>query len=194
MYKLKVDYKSIFKKGVPKLDEDYLDALICGYQGSGKSYFAIYNVEKYLTRKKVVYTNIKSYKSKVHEVKYLTSIENVYQIEGDYNSIYILDECGKTFPKDCRIDKQFYGWLQQSRKHNRHVYMIFQEYIMVPNWIRGVCNKIYTTSTGLGLCKTNVGYPVLDKETFEWGIENLGTYYYKRNKSITDLYDTRESI
>ena len=194
MYKFKIDFRSMIRKSPPKLDEDYLDSLICGYQGSGKSYFGIYNIEKYLQRKPIVYTNIKTYKSKTHTVKLLEDIERVYEIENDYNCIFILDECAKHFPKDCKIDKKFYGWLQQSRKHNRHVFMIFQEYIMVPNWIRGVCNKVYTTYTKFGLCFTDVGIPILDKETYEWGIDNLGTYIYKRNKSITNLYDTRESI
>lgn len=192
--KIKINFRSMIKKAPPKLDEDYLDALICGYQGSGKSYFGIFNIEKYLSRKKVVYTNIKTYHSAIHEVKYLQSIEEVYEKEDDYNSIFLLDECGKTFPKDCRIDKKFYGWLQQSRKHNRHVFMIFQEYLMVPNWIRGVCNKVYITRNKMGLCLTDVGTPMLDKDTYEWGIDNLGTYIYKRNKDIADLYDTRESI
>lgn len=190
---IKINYKSFFKKSPPSLKEDYLDALCCGYQGSGKTYFTIFNTETYLKRKKVVYTNIKSYKSLEHEVKYLENYREVFNIE-DYDSIFILDECGKLFPKDSRIDKEFYGWLQQSRKHNRHVFLIFQEYIMVPNWIRGVCNKVYSTSKKLGLCITEVGNPVLDKETFEWTYDVIGCFIYKRNINITNLYDSRESV
>lgn len=191
--KIKIDYKSFFRKKPKDLNEDYLDALCCGYQGSGKTYFTIYDCEVYLTRKKIVYTNIKSYKSLEHEVKYLENYREVYNIE-DFNSIFILDECGKIFPKDCKIDKDFYGWLQQSRKHNRHVFLIFQEYLMVPNWIRGVCNKVYSTSKKLSFCFTEVGNPVLDKDTFEWTYDPIGLYIYKRNIKYTSLYDSREAV
>lgn len=192
--KVRIDFKSLVRKSPPTIEEDFLDSLVCGYQGSGKTYWAIYNCEKYLTRKKTLYTNIKSYKSLVHEVKYLENYREIYEVGEDYNAIFIIDECGKIFPKDSKIDKEFYGWLQQSRKHNRHVFLIYQEYIMVPNWIRGVCNRVYNTSKKLNLCITEVGIPILDKETYEWSYTPVGTYIYKRNIKYSKLYDTRESI
>ena len=51
----------------------------------------------------------------------------------------------KKYTKDSHIDKAFYSWLQQSRKHNRQVYLITQEYLQVPQWLRGVANLVYTT-------------------------------------------------
>lgn len=100
------------------------------------------------------------------------------------------------FPKDCKIDKQFYEYLQHSRKTNRYVYLIFQEYYMVPNWIRGVATHVYTTRKVplLNVCLTTYGIPILDAETKEWGIQELMILIYKRNKSIAKLYDTNEIL
>lgn len=194
MKSIKIDYKSIFKKGVKSIKEDYEDVLICGRMGSGKSYYAIYKCEKELKRKPNVYTNIKSYRSKCHNINYLDWGEITKVGKTDYNSVWILDECSKRFPKDCKVDKDFYEFLQHSRKQNRSVYMIFQEYIMVPQWIRGVCDRVYTTNKIGFLCKTDLGVPYLDKETYEWALDNLGFTIYKRNKDIASLYDTREII
>lgn len=194
MQSIKIDYKSIIKKGIKPIKEDYEDVLICGKMGSGKTYYAIYKCENELKRKTNVYTNIKTYKSKNHNINYLDWEEIPKVGKTDYNSIWILDECSKRFPKDCRIDKDFYEFLQHSRKQNRSVYMIFQEYLMVPQWLRGVCDRVYTTSKLGFLCKTNLGIPVLDKDTYEWSLDNLGFTIYKRNKDIASLYDTREII
>jgi hypothetical protein len=195
MLAIKIDYKSIFKKGVKPIKEDYENCLICGKMGSGKSYYAIYKSEKELLRKKVVYTNIKSYTSSNHEIKKIDEWGEIPKMgKNDYNSIWILDECSKRFPKDAKVDKDFYEFLQHSRKQNRSVYMIFQEYIMVPQWLRGVCDRVYTTSKLGFLCKTSLGIPILDKDTYEWSLEELGFTIYKRNKDIARLYDTREII
>lgn len=192
---IKIDYKSIFKKGLKPIKEDYEDCLICGRMGSGKTYYAIYKTEKELKRKKKVYTNIRTYTSSVHEV---IKIDDWGQIpimgKDDFDSVWILDECSKRFPKDSKVDKDFYEFLQHSRKQNRSVYMIFQEYIMVPQWLRGVCDRVYTTSKIGFLCKTDLGIPYLDKDSYEWNLDNIGFTIYKRNKEIAKLYDTREII
>ena len=89
MLKLEVDFKSFFKKGVPVVKDDYLVALINGAQGSGKTYFAIYNVERKFKGSRV-YTNIHSYKSNDLEVVYFTKLEELYD-NHDLHAIFIID-------------------------------------------------------------------------------------------------------
>ena len=194
MLKLEVDFKSFFKKGVPVVKDDYLVALINGAQGSGKTYFAIYNVERKFKGSRV-YTNIHSYKSNDLEVVYFTKLEELYD-NHDLHAIFIIDELSKIFVKESKIDRKFYSWLNQCRKHNRYVYMITQEYMQVPNWLRGVASLVYTTNKIplTPFVKTTLGYPVLDNDTFEWGLQESKLFFYKRNKSISDLYDTFETI
>ena len=193
MLKMKIDWKTIFQKKPKKIKDDFLVCLITGSQGSGKSYFAIYHNEN-IDKDKTIYTNMKSYKSKNHKIIYFDTIEEIYDND-DTNCIFIIDELSKKYTKDSRQDKLFYSWLQQSRKHNRYVYLITQEYIQVPTWLRGVADKVYTTTKmPFNLCKTSLGYPILDKETMEWGINTIGFVIYKRTKAITDLYNTFEFV
>lgn len=192
MIKYKIDFNSIIQEGLEKTDEDFRVVLICGYQGSGKNYWCFYEEESI---KRDVVTNVHSYhKTDIH-IDYFSKLEEIYgNFERD--KMFIIDECSKKFPKDCKIDKEFYGWLQQSRKTNRYVYLIFQEYLMVPQWLRGVANRVYVTKKipFLPIQSTTFGIPLLDKDTLEWGLQELIVYIYKRNKKIASLYDTYEVI
>lgn len=194
MLKIKIDFKSIFKKGIKNKNDDFIVALINGRQGSGKTYFAIYQAEVIFSKPITIYTNIKSYKSLKNKVIYFDTIDELYH-NHDTHCMFIIDELSKKYTKDSRIDKSFYSWLQQSRKHHRYVYMITQEYLQVPNWLRGVANLSYTTKKlpVLPLMITTLGIPTLTDD-FEWGLTELALRIYKRNKSIANLYNTYELI
>lgn len=194
MLKIKIDFLSFFKRGLPSDNSDFMIALITGYQGSGKTFYAIKKMEDMKTPRKIV-TNIKSYRSRRHEVVYFDNISELYN-NHYLDTIFLIDELSKKFTKDSRIDKAFYSWLQQSRKHNRQVYLITQEYLQVPQWLRGIANYVYTTRKIpiLNICCTSLGVPVLDKDTMEWGVEEFSVYFYKRTKYIAILYDTYELI
>lgn len=193
MLKIKIDYKSFFQKGVKKVDDDFFIRLITGYQGSGKSYLGVKLCEENERNRKIK-TNIKTYKSTRNEVEYFDYIEDIISDVED-NVTYLIDELSKKYTKDSKQDLRFYSWLQQSRKHKRHVYLITQEFIQVPTWLRGIANTIYTTSKVpiLPLYKTSLGIPILNEE-FEWTIDEYLVIFYKRTKKIAKCYDTFESI
>lgn len=194
MLALDIDFKSFFHKGLPYVPDDFLVALINGRQGSGKSYFAIYNLERKFKGSKV-YTNIQSYNSTELEVVHFKNLEEVYN-NNEMDCVFVIDELSKRYTKNSPIDKPFYSWLQQSRKHRRYVYLITQEYLQVPNWLRGVADLAYTTYKlkFLPLYATSLGYPVLDNDSYEWGLQEIKLNIYKRNKYIAQKYDTFEAI
>lgn len=195
MLKIKIDYKSFLQKGIKSIKDDFFIRLINGYQGTGKSYLAIKLVEESPDEKnRIIKTNIHSYKSSTHEVIYFDTIEDIVN-DIDDNITYIIDELSKKYPKDSKQDKKFYAFLQQSRKHSRHVYLITQEYIQVPTWLRGIATTVYTTTKVLFLpiYKTVLGIPYLN-ENLEWDIEPFLFYFYKRTKKIAACYDTLESV
>lgn len=109
--------------------------------------------------------------------------------------IFIIDEISKKYTKDCKQDKLFYSWLQQSRKRRRTTILITQEYLQVPIWLRGVARFVYTTTKLpiLPIFVTYKGYAVLN-EDMEWTVEPEERYIYKRNKYICHFYDTMEPI
>lgn len=145
-------------------------------------------------KNKTIYTNIKSYKSKRNNVVYFDTIEDIIG-NTQKNAIFLIDEVSKRYTKDSKQDLKFYSWLQQSRKNSRYVYLITQEYIQVPMWLRGIANKVYTTSKipFLPLFKTSLGVPVLN-ENYEWDIDVFALIIYKRTKKISSCYDTLETI
>lgn len=194
MLKVKIDFKSFFQRGVKNIDNEFMIALITGYQGSGKTFYSIKKMED-MKGIRTIYTNVGTYRSRKHEVHYFTNISELYD-NHEKDAIFLIDELSKKYTKDSHIDKAFYSWLQQSRKHNRQVYLITQEYLQVPQWLRGVANYVYTTRKIpiLPVCCTTLGIPVLDNDTKEWGVQELALYFYKRTKKIANLYDTYELI
>lgn len=194
MTKIKIDYKSFLKKGIKSKDDDFFIRLICGYQGSGKSFLACKMAHELEPLSRTIVTNIKSYKENGKDIEYFENICDIFDDTRD-NITYIIDELSKKYTKDSKQDLSFYSWLQQSRKHHRHVYLITQEYIQVPTWLRGIATTIYVTNKLplLPIYKTTLGTPILN-ENYEWGINELFNWYYKRTKDIAMLYDTYESI
>lgn len=194
MLKIKIDYKSFLQKGVPNINDDFFIRMITGYQGSGKSYLAIKLVHENEPKNRVIRTNIKTYFELDKTIEYFDKIEDIVH-DNDDDVTYVIDELSKKYNKESKIDKAFYSWLQQSRKHNRHVYLITQEYLQVPMWLRGIATNVYTTSKVplFPIYKTILGVPFLD-ENCEWSINEYFVLYYKRTRSIASLYDTRESI
>lgn len=192
MLKVKIDYKTFFQRGIKNINDDFGIFLITGYQGSGKTWYSIYLMEKEKNRK--IYTNIRSYRSTRNTIIYFEKLEDIMDNVED-NCIFLIDEVSKRYTKDSKQDLRFYSWLQQSRKHSRYVYLITQEYIQVPIWLRGIANKVYTTSKvpALPIFKTSLGVPVLN-ENYEWDINVYAVIFYKRTKKISNLYDTFESI
>lgn len=192
MIKIKFDWKSFFSRGTPNINDNFGIYLITGYQGSGKTWYSIYLMEKEKNAK--IYTNIKSYTSPRNDVHYFDRIEEITENVED-NCIFLIDEVSKRYTKESKQDLKFYSWLQQSRKHKRYVYLITQEYIQVPMWLRGIANKVYTTSKVplIPIFKTSLGVPILN-ENYEWDIDVFAIIFYKRTKAISNLYDTFESI
>lgn len=192
--KIKVDFKSFVKKGVKSVDDDFFIRLITGYQGSGKTFLAIKCAHELEKKDRTIRTNIKTYIDNSKKIEYFDTINDIIS-DTDDNITYIIDELSKKYTKDSKQDLSFYSWLQQSRKHQRHVYLITQEYIQVPTWLRGIATMVYITDKVplLPIYRTTLGLPVLTEE-YEWSINELLVWYYKRTKDISNLYDTFESI
>lgn len=195
IFNTEVDFKSFFKRGIKKNKEDFFVGLITGYQGTGKTYLGVYLLNK-LPNDRPIYTNIKSYKNPNKKVFYFEKIEEILDNYNEY-SIFLIDELSKKYMgKDCKKDNKLYSWLQQSRKTKRIVFLITQEYLQVPNWLRGVADTIFVTSKVklLPIFITYKGYATLDEDSKEWTVIPQKRYIYKRIKYIAKQYDTYEPV
>lgn len=194
IFNFNIDFKSFFKKKPKTLNDNFGVSFVTGYQGSGKTYFAIYTLYKFLEPNRVIYTNIKSLNIPNRKIIYFETIDEIKSnIEMD--AIFVFDEISKKYTKESYQDKAFYSWLMQSRKRRRTVLLITQEYIQIPTWLRGTARYVYTTNKLLFLpiFKTVRGTAYLN-ENCEWAVSDDDLFIYKRNKYICDFYDTMEPI
>lgn len=195
--KFDIRVNTFVKPGVKEKNDPWGVYCITGFQGSGKTYFAVYLLNT-MKKNYKIYTNIKSLKLTGREIEYFEKIGDITDnIEKD--CIFVIDEISKKYTKNSSHDKEFYSWLQQSRKRGRIVILITQEWKEVPMWLRrpvrfmyhtrrlGVF-PIFVTSVGDALnCTYNV-------DTNEWECPVLNYIVYKRTKSIANCYDTFEPI
>lgn len=195
MFHTKIDYKSFIRKKPKKINDNFGCSFITGRQGSGKTYFAVYILVKYLEPNRIIYTNIKSLNIPKRDIRYFEKIEDITD-NVEMDRIFVIDEISKKYTKDSKQDKLFYSWLQQSRKRRRTTLLITQEYIQIPMWLRGIPRYVYTTNKVrfLPLFKTIRGTAYLSEDTKEWLVDPEDTYIYKRNSYITKMYDTMEPI
>lgn len=192
--RLDIDFNSFFKKGIKKKYEPFGCFLITGYMGSGKTYFAVKFANDLKNRYKIK-TNIHTLKIPNANIEYFTKLDEIY-LDTEEFTLYIIDELGKKFTKDSKADKDFYNFLQMSRKTKRVVLIIHQEYLLVPHWLRGVCREVFTTQKVrfLPFFVTYRGYASLDPITLQWGVDYNFRYIYKRTKIISSFYNTFETI
>lgn len=189
-----VDFKSMVKSKPKKIKDNFGVSFLTGYQGSGKTYLAVYILVKYVEPNRKIYTNIKSLNIPNRDIVYFEKIDDIVN-NVEMDRVFVIDEISKKYTKEAKQDKAFYSWLQQSRKRRRTTLLITQEYIQIPFWLRGIARYVYTTTKlkFLPLFKTYKGYAYLTEDK-EWAIDPIETYIYKRNKYICNYYDTMEPI
>ena len=195
IFNTNIDIKSMFRPKPKQIKDNFGVSFITGYQGSGKTYLAVYILVKYIEPNRKIYTNIKSLHIPNRDIEYFEKIDDIVE-NVEMDRVFVIDEISKKYTKDCKQDRLFYSWLQQSRKRRRTTMLITQEYIQIPFWLRGIARYVYTTTKILFLpiFKTYKGYAYLSEDTKEWEIDPQEIYIYKRNKYIASYYDTMEPI
>lgn len=197
---MQIDYKSFLQKGLKyNNDEDYFyNCIVGGFQGSGKTYFAVKMAYEQRLFKKIV-TNIKSLAIEGIPIEKISKLGEIYKWGEEERILYLLDEIHKKFPKESKQDVDFYSFLQQMRKKKSCMIMITQEWTQTPTWLRYPVKYIYSTrkipfskifETTL-LDATQVSW---SNECNSWIAPTIQTYIYKRVQKIGSLYDTNEII
>lgn len=192
-----IDGKSFLRKKLPIVDDEHGVYCVSGFQGSGKTYYAI-QLAKEFTKDYTIWTNIHSLKLPHKDFTKIDEIKNNF----DKHCLFIIDEISSKYQKESRTDKEFYRWLQQTRKRQSIVVLITQEWKEVPTWLRRPVKIQITTSRCLfsnftGIFQTVYGDGMnltYDKDEGEYVCPPLRRVFHKRNKSIADLYDTLEPI
>lgn len=196
--KYDIKFDTFLKKGVKSFTDNWGCYSVTGFQGSGKTYYAVYLLLQLYDLNYKIYTNIHSLNIPKKDIVYFEKLEEIWD-NTEENTIFVIDEISKKYSKNSLPDKKFYSWLQQSRKRHRIVIMITQEWKEVPMWLRRPVRFMYTTRKLplLPLFITSVGdglNTTFNSDTMEWECPVIKYVIYKRNKRICDLYDTLEPI
>lgn len=198
IFKYDIKFNTFLKKGVKSFNDSWGCYCVTGFQGSGKTYYAVYLLLQLYELNYKIYTNIHSLNIPNKDTVYFEKLEEIWD-NVDENTIFVIDEISKKYAKNSLPDKKFYSWLQQSRKRHRIVIMITQEWKEVPMWLRRPVRFMYTTRKIpiLPLFVTSIGdglNTTFNTDTMEWECPIIKYVVYKRNKYICDMYDTLEPI
>lgn len=193
-----IDEKSIFKRKCPRIDDHFGVYFICGRQGSGKTYQAVAFANTMDLSKVTIKTNIHSLTLPHEDFTKITEITH----DTSEHYLYIIDEISRKYQKTSPTDKDFYAWLNQSRKRKRVVILITQEWRELPMWIRRPAKIMMTTKPTrllnlFGYYSTTWGDAenmIFNKDEGEYECPPIKRIISKRNKSIARLYDTFEPI
>lgn len=194
---LYLDWRTFLRKPTPRLDDHFGVYCISGFQGSGKTYYAVNLASQIDLDGAEIWTNIHSLKLPHHDFSYLDEVINDF---GEHR-LYIIDEISSKYTKESRTDQKFYRWLQQTRKRRSIVILITQEWKELPTWLRRpVSIHIATKPTflsRLGFYLTiwgdgkNLKY---DKDEGEYVCPPIKMIFSKRNQRTASLYDTLEPV
>lgn len=202
IFKYDIRLNTIFKKGLPKLDDRFGVYFVTGRQGSGKTYYGVtLLLQQSSSLVNKVYTNIHSLKIPGYDIVYFDEIKELYTNVDD-NCIFFIDEVARKYDRNSKTDTQFYAWLNQSRKRKRIVILVTQEWRELPMWIRRPAKyMINTKKTKLlwkfGFYTSVVGDAenmIFNKDEGEYECPPLKYIIYRRNKFIADMYDTFEAV
>lgn len=197
IFNRKYDLKSFHRRRTPKIDDHFGVYFICGKQGSGKTYEAV-RLLKSLTDYNKIITNIHSLQIPHEDFNCIDDIV----LHTEENCVFVIDEVSRKYDRNSRTDKQFYAWLNQSRKRRRIVILITQEWRELPMWLRRPAKYMFAVERTIftkpfNIYRTAVSDAenmIFDKDEGEYTCPLLYYIYHKRNVKTARLYDTFEPI
>ena len=195
--KIRVKWKTFFKRGFKPKRGKFGIYCYCGKQGSGKTYAA---VEYLLQNKdKRIYSNVAS----IVGVKYtlISGFDDLLALRNETDCIIFYDEIFTALTRTSKIDTRVLDFLSQMRKRRIIFITTAQEWLEINITLRRYCRyqidcKMFPfINTGL-LFKT-----FHDAENMKWSnLDNeyvaplLETSISKCNLEVVKSYDTFETI
>lgn len=195
--KLKIKWKTFFKKGFAPKRGKFGVYCYCGKQGQGKTYSA---VEFLLQNKdKRIYSNVKT----IQGVKYtpIGDFDDLLKLRDESDCIIFYDEIFTALTKSSKINTDVLDFLSQMRKRRIIFITTAQEWLEINMTLRRYCRYQIQCRMinffGLGiLIKT-----FSDAEQMKWSNEEneyvsplLETSISKCNLCVANSYDTFEQI
>lgn len=210
---LSIDWKTLYRKGFQKIDNQFGLFAYCGKQGHGKTYSAIkFCIDRKLESNAIIITNVKSFKVFTDTI-YIESITELINYVIDYceslppdttpNIVIFFDEIFTVLEKQTRISKEILSFISQLRKRKIVFVTTAQEWLEINvTFRRYVRYQIDCNMFSLPIFKTAfIINNINDGEQLKWSAEDneyiaprLLTKFSKGNLSIIESYDTFETV
>lgn len=206
--KIHIDWKSFFRKGFQKVDNEFGLFCYCGKQGKGKTYSAIkFLIERKLEKDYTILTNVRSFKV-FDDTLYFTDINDIIDyctaFEGnEKNVIIFFDEIFTILEKNTKMNKKILSFISQLRKRKIILITTAQEWAEINITFRRYCRyQIDCNMFSLPFFKTAFLFnSINDGDLIKWDNDQqefiaprISANFSKGNKSIIESYDTFETI
>lgn len=207
--KIHVDFASLFHRGFAKLDKPFGLYTYTGVQGEGKTYSAI----KFCNKMKVknnytIVTNVSSYKV-FSDTIYIFDIHNLIDFIVSHHGVdgkkYLIffDEIFTVLMKNKAVDVDITSFLAQLRKREIIFVTTAQNWSEIPITFRRFCRfqischmfNVPILNRAFCINHINDGYNARwNNDIQDFDAPLLQTNFSKAEKSITEDYDTYETI
>lgn len=204
-----IDFKSFFRKGFKKVDNQFGLYCYTGKQGKGKTYSAIkFLIEQKLDNDYIIITNVHSFQV-FQDTIYISSLDELIDLcikyhEEDVKIIVFFDEIFTVINKSVKIDKKVLSFLSQLRKRNIILVTTAQEWAEINLTFRRYvryqvdCNMF---SIPLFADTAFIFNSINDADLMKWDeiqqehiAPRIGANFAKCNRSIVESYDTFETV
>ena len=196
--KVKIKWKTFFKKGFRKTSKPFGVYCYCGKQGSGKTYSCVEFINK--NSKMRIYSNLKSIKGVKYT--YFNGLKELLELRKEHDCIIFYDEIFTELTKNDKLSKDVLDFLCQMRKRRILFITTAQEWGELPLTLRRYCRfQINCSLKRLpfigGLCIKKV----YDAENLHWSSDDndwiapiIGTLVSHTQLRLANSYDTFEQI
>lgn len=205
---IRVDFKSLFKKGFEKNDNYFGLYCYTGKQGTGKTYSCVnFLIKNKILHNYIVITNVKSFNA-FNDTIYLTNINNIIDYLEEHENdgkkyIIFFDEIFTILEKKTAINKKILAFISQLRKRKIIFVTTAQEWseinITFRRYVRFQvsCNmfSIPLLNRAFLINKVNDGDGIKwNNDEQDWVAPTISTNIMKGNLEIIESYDTFETI
>lgn len=194
--KVKIKFRTFFKKGFKPNRGIFGIYCYCGKQGSGKTYSVVEFLKE--NAGKEIYANLKSIKGV--DYTYIKNFDELLQLRSKTDCIIFYDEIFTALTKHSKVNTDVLDFLSQMRKRRIIFMTTAQEWAEIPLTFRRYCRYQIDCS----MHRLIIGILIkrfYDAENMKWSQDDndfiapiLSTTISKCNLSVANSYDTFEQI
>lgn len=207
--KIHIDFKSFFKRGFKKKDNQFRSLLLHAVnKANGKTFSCIkFLIEQKLRRKYKIITNVKSFKL-FSDTLFFEDINDIIDYctkfkDNEENVIIFFDEIFTILEKRTPMNKKILSFISQLRKRKIVFVTTAQEWAEINITFRRYCRyQIDCNMFSFPITKTAFIYNIIndgdkikwDNDSQEFLAPRVSANFAKCPRSIIESYDTYETI